>query len=190
MTLKDMQREAALVALSDHLLHHGLGDTSLRTLASAAGCSDRMLIYYFGSKANMLAAVLNALAQQLQDALMAHPLLKRPLPHAQLLAVLWKVMSTPALEAFGKLWVEMAAVASSTSAPDATAVQPAATRIGATFLACTQKLLKPKHASEHAAEAALVLATLDGLILMRLLGHGAVADAAVKSQLSTERRAN
>jgi AcrR family transcriptional regulator len=181
MTIKDMQREAALVALCEHVLHHGLGDTSLRRWAQAAGCSDRMLIYYFGSKAALLSAVLDALAQQLQDALATHPHFKQPLRHAALLAAMWQALSTPAMAAFGKLWVEMAALASSTSAADAAAVQPAAKRIGDTFLAWTQAHLKPSHASTHAAEATLVLATLDGLILMRLVGHGAAADAAVEA---------
>jgi AcrR family transcriptional regulator len=181
MTIKDMQREAALVALCDHVLRHGLGDTSLRTWAAAAGCSDRMLIYYFGSKAALLGTVLDALAQQLQDALNAHPHFQQPLPHAPLLAAMWQALQAPEMAAFGKLWVEMAAVASSASAPDALAVQPAAQRIGDTFLAWTQKHLQPSHASTHAAEATLVLATLDGLILLRLVGQGAVADAAVQS---------
>jgi AcrR family transcriptional regulator len=36
---------------------HGLGDVSLRTLATAIGSSHRMLIYHFGSREGLLAAV-------------------------------------------------------------------------------------------------------------------------------------
>ena len=36
---------------------HGLGDVSLRTLAAAIGSSHRMLIYHFGSREGLLAAV-------------------------------------------------------------------------------------------------------------------------------------
>jgi AcrR family transcriptional regulator len=39
---------------------HGLADVSLRTLAAAIGTSHRMLIYHFGSKEGLLAAVVAA----------------------------------------------------------------------------------------------------------------------------------
>lgn len=38
---------------------HGLADVSLRTLAAAIGTSHRMLIYHFGSKEGLLAAVVS-----------------------------------------------------------------------------------------------------------------------------------
>ncbi len=39
---------------------NGIGDTSLRTLATALGTSHRMLIYHFGSREGLLAAVVEA----------------------------------------------------------------------------------------------------------------------------------
>jgi AcrR family transcriptional regulator len=39
---------------------HGVGDTSLRTLASGVGTSHRMLIYHFGSREGLLAAVVES----------------------------------------------------------------------------------------------------------------------------------
>ena len=39
---------------------HGVGDTSLRTLAAAVGTSHRMLIYHFGSREGLLAAVVES----------------------------------------------------------------------------------------------------------------------------------
>ena len=42
---------------------HGVGDTSLRTLAAGIGTSHRMLNYHFGSRAGLLGAVVEAVEQ-------------------------------------------------------------------------------------------------------------------------------
>ncbi len=56
---------------------HGVGDTSLRTLAAGIGTSHRMLNYHFGSREGLLAAVVEAVERTEQDALVelaaAHP---------------------------------------------------------------------------------------------------------------------
>ena len=41
------------------MLEHGLSDLSLRPLAAALGTSGRMLIYYFGSKDQLIVDILN-----------------------------------------------------------------------------------------------------------------------------------
>lgn len=54
-------------AILQYLIRHGLSDLSLRPLAKAVGCSPRVLLYYFGSKAKMVSEVL-AEARQRQQA--------------------------------------------------------------------------------------------------------------------------
>ncbi len=58
--MTDGPRERLLAAAVEHLGHHGIGDQSLRTLAEALGTSHRMLIYHFGSREGLLAAVTSA----------------------------------------------------------------------------------------------------------------------------------
>lgn len=58
-----LSREALLPPLAAHVLENGLAGMSLRPLAKAAGTSDRMLIYHFGSKEQLVADLLNYLAQ-------------------------------------------------------------------------------------------------------------------------------
>jgi AcrR family transcriptional regulator len=48
---------------------HGVGDTSLRTLATEVGTSHRMLIYHFGSREGLLAAVVETVEQSERDLL-------------------------------------------------------------------------------------------------------------------------
>jgi AcrR family transcriptional regulator len=52
------RREALVAAATDFVLDHGLIGLSLRPLAVALGTSDRMLLYHFTSKDDLVAAVL------------------------------------------------------------------------------------------------------------------------------------
>ncbi|WP_428483082.1 TetR/AcrR family transcriptional regulator [Qipengyuania sp.] len=69
-----LSRETLLPKLATHVLEHGLAGASLRPLAKAAGTSDRMLIYHFGSKDGLVTALLEHVAGMYSGALeMAYP---------------------------------------------------------------------------------------------------------------------
>jgi AcrR family transcriptional regulator len=53
-----MNKADLLAAMAAHVRLMGLAGASLRPLAKAAGTSDRMLIYHFGTKAALLTALL------------------------------------------------------------------------------------------------------------------------------------
>src|ERR1700745_3507087 len=50
-------RERLLAAAVDQAMRGGIADQSLRELAAAIGTSHRMLLYHFGSREGLLAAV-------------------------------------------------------------------------------------------------------------------------------------
>ncbi|MFE5176484.1 TetR family transcriptional regulator [Streptomyces sp. NPDC057651] len=52
------KRRALLDRVREYLVRNGLADLSLRPLARDLGTSDRMLLYYFGSKERMVAEAL------------------------------------------------------------------------------------------------------------------------------------
>lgn len=54
----DCRKQRLLQATADYVLDHGLSELSLRPLASALSTSARMLVYYFGSKEELLAEAL------------------------------------------------------------------------------------------------------------------------------------
>jgi AcrR family transcriptional regulator len=56
-------RDALLERAIGHFAAQGIGDTSLRALAEAIGTSHRMLIYHFGSREGLLAAVVDAVEE-------------------------------------------------------------------------------------------------------------------------------
>jgi AcrR family transcriptional regulator len=62
-------RDALLARAIGHFAEHGVGDTSLRALAEAIGTSHRMLIYHFGSRDGLLAAVVDIVEQGARDTL-------------------------------------------------------------------------------------------------------------------------
>lgn len=65
MAPRKIDKTQLLTDMGTHVLAHGLNTASLRPLAEAAGTSDRMLIYHFGSKDALIAALLRHLAQDL-----------------------------------------------------------------------------------------------------------------------------
>lgn len=65
MTARDELLSRAVTWFADH----GVGDTSLRTLAAGIGTSHRMLNYHFGSREGLLGAVVEAVERTEQEAL-------------------------------------------------------------------------------------------------------------------------
>ena len=108
MTIRDDRREAAIERMADHVLSEGLGAATLRPLAAAAGTSDRMLLYYFADKDDLLTATLARIAArmtaQLDGAIPDGP--RRPF--AVLLEQVWAAMASKRLQPFMPLWLELA----------------------------------------------------------------------------------
>lgn len=62
-------RDRLLAKIVDWYAANGVGDTSMRTLAAAVGTSNRMLNYHFGSREELLAAVVEEICRAEQQAL-------------------------------------------------------------------------------------------------------------------------
>lgn len=66
-TADPAKREELLKAVVGYLEQHGIGDMSLAPMAQALGTSKRMLLYYFGDRAELLAQALDASRPQLGE---------------------------------------------------------------------------------------------------------------------------
>lgn len=53
------ERGRLLSLIADYCLEHGVGDLTLRAVGQAIGTNNRMLLYYFGSKEQLIAAALD-----------------------------------------------------------------------------------------------------------------------------------
>src|SRR5271157_5373740 len=108
MNVRSDRRQAAIDRMADHILLEGLPAATLRPLAAAAGTSDRMLLYYFADKDELLTATLGRIATrmiaQLDGAIPAEP--RRPFP--VLLKEVWAAMASESLQPFMPLWLDLA----------------------------------------------------------------------------------
>lgn len=168
------QREAFLVGAVEHVLAHGVGTLSLRPLAAALGTSDRMLLYYFGSRHALLAAVLERVSGALLAGLTAG-LPPGPLPPAALLAGLWEVGQDPRTEPALRLYVEVLGLAAARRPP----FDAAARGVALGWLAWARERVDVPEAERDDA-AAGVLAAVDGLLLLRLAVGPEVAERAAR----------
>ncbi|MFD8086975.1 TetR family transcriptional regulator [Kitasatospora sp. NPDC059722] len=101
------RRERTVALAADYVLAHGLAGLSLRPLAEALATSPRMLLYDFGSKQELVAAVL-AEARRRGAARLAEGL---PAAHgasaAQRLRGIWRWLSAPERAPFVRLAFEV-----------------------------------------------------------------------------------
>lgn len=65
-------REALLERIIEWFSDHGVVDTSMRTLAAGVGTSNRMLNYHFGSREDLLVAVIEHVCAVEESALQAY----------------------------------------------------------------------------------------------------------------------
>jgi len=156
------QRESVAATLVDHVLAKGLAETSLRQLAKAASVSDRMLIYYFGSKTELLSCVLMKAADRMKTDLEASVPAGTQLPAAMIFAGITAALKQPELKPYMSLWIEI--VAASQREPDPFLL--IAEEIGELFLSWITERIVPVEGTDSRALAGAVLAIVDGIALI------------------------
>lgn len=99
-------REVLLEDVIAHLAEHGIGDLSLRQLATALGTSHRMIIYHFGSRDGLLVEVVRAMEEQ-QRAAFAEMQREPAASAVELGRQMWRRLSQPELAPFERLFFEI-----------------------------------------------------------------------------------
>lgn len=186
MNIRDERRDTAIERMADHLLAEGLGAATLRPLAAAAGTSDRMLLYYFADKDEILSTTLQRIAErmlvQLNEAIPAG----KPLPFHILLEEVWQVLASDKLKPFMPLWLDLASGA-------ARGLEPhlhVAGQIADGYLAWVTSRLKVKGNGNHAASAALFLASIEGMYILETIGRPGIAHSAATELTARLRRSS
>ena len=85
----------------------GLGDRSLRDIASAIGSSHRMLLYHFGSRAGLVTAIVESVESAQRELL--RELAADAGDARSLVMALWERVSSPELRPFVRLFFETVA---------------------------------------------------------------------------------
>lgn len=157
-------REDLLSRVMAVVAREGLGDRSLRDLAADAGSSHRMVLYHFGSRAGLVAALVERMEAD-QVALLRQLATRAESPQ-QLIRQLWSELTRPEVLPFVRLFLETVALSSRGPIDDLTAP----------WVAATRDLAARWGAEADPARTRLGVAVVRGL-LVDVLGGGSVADA-------------
>ncbi len=166
MNKTDDRRAEILDRLADHILAHGLIASSLRLLAKAAGTSDRMLLYYYTDKAELIGAALELIAARTIGLLVTRSA-PQALPYDALIQLLGTHLDDPELWPFLRVFLEVA----SRSANGDTLYQEIGGRIGRGFYAWGMSQLD---SDQPEIDAARLLVTTEGMIFLKAIGMGDV----------------
>ena len=143
------RRRQLLESLVDEFAAGGVGDRSLRDVAAAVNTSHRMLLHHFGSRDELLVAIVEDVERRQMRVLPDLP--STPADH---FAAMWADVSRPELRHFERLFFECYARAANGEKPFDRMVPGAVDD----WLALTEGLAEP-------ASARLGLAVVRGLLL-------------------------
>lgn len=169
------RRDELIEQATDYALEHGLIGLSLRPLAAALGTSDRMLIYHFGSKDDLVVAMVEASTRRSVEII-------RTVPAATSIRAavlgLWDTWAGPSLANCQRLYVEAAALGLFGREPYTDAVRDS----NAVWMAAVVAHLEASGVATTAAPrlASLIDATFNGLLLDRPLGEESAAREVVE----------
>lgn len=174
------RREELLEKALAYLLEKGVADLSLRPLAAATGTSARLLVYHFGSKEELVTAVMETARTRFQ-ASFARSLGGRSGPADEHpLSAFWKSLSRPANLPYLRLLLEVQVLALQNPSTWARYLEGNST----SWLEVIEAALPPS--KRNRTLATLCAAVIDGLIL-ELLSTGDRRRATAALDLFIER---
>jgi AcrR family transcriptional regulator len=166
--------EELLAAAVEAALEAGLSELTFGRLAKRIGIPDRTLVYYFPTKQSLLESVLGVLAGQLFEQL-DEAFGSEPRPARDLLERAYPVLSGPSAEPVFALWFELAGHGAVGQEPHRS--------LGHAMLDAWLDWVTPRVAAPTPtaarADAAWLIATLDGALLLHHLGHPQIARSAI-----------
>lgn len=160
--------EGALAAAFEH----GLSQLTFGRVAKRLGISDRIVVYYFPTKDDLIGEVLYAMGAELQ-ATLAPTLTTPAADHLELLRTAWPILARVESDPVFALFFEAGGLAAAGREPFRTLVpqlMQAWIEWAAEFVEGTR--------TRRRAEAEAAIAMLDGLLLVRQLAGPEVADRA------------
>ncbi|MEN9804243.1 MAG: hypothetical protein RIS41_1090 [Actinomycetota bacterium] len=165
---KDEILEAAVA----FVLEDGLSRLTFGAVASRIGTSDRMVVYYFPSKNELIVEVLRAIAGRLQDALRSSLLTRVP-NHVEFVRAVWPSLANRRSDAVFAVFFEASGLASAGIEP----YRSLAPALMNSWITWAEDSIEGNKAHRR-EEAAAAIATVDGLLLLRRLSGPTQANRA------------
>jgi len=156
-------------------LEEGLSSLTFGRLAARLGTSDRMIVYYFPSKDDLVTDVLQALGNRLLAAL-AGAFARPASGHIELARRAWPTLATDQLDPMFALFFEANGLAAAGRQPYARLVAELVEAWTAWLAGCFTGT-----AARRRAEAQATIALVDGLLLVRLIAGGPAAERAARA---------
>jgi len=166
------RRQALAASVADLMLAEGL-EFGLRGVADRLGTSGRMLLYYFTTRDELVAAALDEVSARLARLLAARSAGPRLSP-AGFLAEVLQGTRDPEIGPYMRLWTEIVARAARGESP----YRDLAPRVVAGWIAWIDSRLTPARAAEPPGRAAALLALVEGLFLLEQAAPGSTEGAA------------
>ncbi|CAM2984808.1 TetR/AcrR family transcriptional regulator [Komagataeibacter xylinus] len=164
-------RHAALTAeIATIVLHEGLGDMSVRALAARLGTSDRMLLYYFTTREQMILAVLHEISDRLSHLLAGHSTGPRLSP-GQFLTRVLALAHEADVAPFMQVWTDVIA-------RGARGMQPydsVARDVVRGWMAWIDSRLTAPPTGAQPGRAAAILSIVEGISLLEAASPGSTA---------------
>ena len=153
--------------LIEIVLAEGVTGLGLRATAARLGTSDRMLLYYFGTKAQLVLAVLKRISERFARELEATPLGTRLAP-GSLLSGAWALFATPRVMPFMRVWAEITVHGARGEEPYRTVARQTI----AGWIDWVDARLDLPRGSKRKRSAAAILTILEGAILLEMSDPG------------------
>ncbi len=154
------RRLEIIAAAATHLVDHGFQNSGLRAIAKSAGISDRMIMYYFETKEELVSEALSLIGESLADG-MDKSVPNGNLSPRQLLDELSDALKSEEVQAALRLWFEIVGLAMRGQQPYQ--------KTAALLLLRSQEQIRKKLRSDQKHRAREVLSTLEGQMMIDLL---------------------
>jgi AcrR family transcriptional regulator len=166
------RRESLVDELASFVLRKGLGDMSLRRLAGQHGTSDRMLLYYFRDKDDLVIAVLHRVSERL-SAILARYSTGQTVPAGRFLAGVLALLGDAQIAPFLRLWAEVIARGARGEQP----YRKIATGVVSDWLRWIEGRLGLPPGGSERNRAAAILAIVEGVTLLEMASPGSTKGA-------------
>ena len=152
----------------------GLSELTFGRIAKRLGISDRIVVYYFPTKDDLIGEVLFAMGAELQKAL-ASAITSAQAEHLDLARAAWPTLARPETDPVFALFFEASGLAATGRAPYRELVPT----LYNAWIAWTSGFITGPPARRQ-AEAEATVALLDGLLMLRQLGGPDAAQRAAR----------